>query len=122
MTAVWGNIRLFQTLREWAKKFLTVEVITDELLLARDDNEQTFLHVAAERNNTKESEEVWVWATEKLSPEEIRKLLLDKDTHELTVLHVGANKFNHTLLEEMLNWATENLIPVEIKIFAELRR
>jgi DNA-binding FadR family transcriptional regulator len=103
-----GNLELLQQLRDWAKDLQTAEVMSDELLLARDDNEQTFLHVAAKRNSTKDFEKVWDWVTGKLSPEEIRKLLLAKDSHELTVMQMGANKFSPKILEELSNWATEN--------------
>jgi endo-1,4-beta-D-glucanase Y len=91
-------------------------------LLARDDNEQTFLHVVAKRNNPEEFEKVWEWVTKKLSRKEIRKILLAKDDHEQTVIDMAENKQKTETFDELWVWATEHLTPEEVTIAFRLKR
>jgi hypothetical protein len=67
-------------------------------LLARDGNEKSFLHLAAKRDNTKECEKLWDWATEKLTAEELKESLLAKDRLDHTVLNVAAKRTNNNVV------------------------
>jgi hypothetical protein len=58
------------------------------LLLAKDYQGQTVLHVAANRTYTNLCEKVWDWAAEALAPEKTKELLLAKDDYKLSVLHL----------------------------------
>lgn len=84
-------------------------------MLARDGNEQTFLHEAAKRDNTKEFDKLWGWATEKLSAEELRETLLAKDHLKHTVFNVAANRSNNEVFRRMWKCAREKLTVEEIQ-------
>jgi len=51
---------------EWSAEEMSVEEI-NELLLAKDDMEQTDFHIAAEDGKTQVLKEIWEWSTVKLS-------------------------------------------------------
>ena len=91
-------------------------------MLARDGNEQTFLHVAAKMDNSKEYEKLWDWATEKLTAEELRKTLLAKDQPDHTVFNVTANGTNNDAFWKMWKYTTEKVTVEEIRILFTFRQ
>lgn len=85
------------------------------MLLARDGNEQTFLHVAAESANTKKFEKLWDWATEKLTLEELKESLA-KDHLDHAVFNVAANRTNNEVFQKLKKYAIDNLTLEDIHI------
>jgi hypothetical protein len=87
-------------------------------LLAKNNDEQTLLHVAADRYSTELFERAWAWAERKLNPVEVHnELLLAKNRRKESVWHILVKEsyWARGLLKKLWHWATETLPPQEIK-------
>jgi ankyrin repeat protein len=97
-----------------AKEELTTEEINNKLLLAKNRQQHTAFHLAAEDGNTDALEKLWVWAKEKLTAEELHnKLLLAKDLHEQTVWHRAAESGHTNVLHKLCEWVNDAKLHLE---------
>jgi hypothetical protein len=71
--------------------------------------------MAAGRENGNLLQELWVWAKEALTTEEINnEILLATDNDGKTVWHMATGRENGDLLQELWVWAKEALTTEEI--------
>ena len=74
---------------------------------------ETVWHVAANLGYLKVLEKLWIWAKEKLTTEEIKKLLLANNKGR-TAWHVAVMKGYLKILQKVWEWAEEKLTTDEI--------
>jgi len=99
----------------WRKK---IRILRAETVFGRFHYEgQTVWHVAAYLCNLKVLEKLWVWAKEKLSGEEIKKLLLATDRSGMTGWHWAAVQSELGILEKVWKWVEEKLTAEEVNKF-----
>ena len=104
-----GNAHIIGFLMYSLKEGKHTETL-NKLLLAQNIDGRTAWHLAAKGGNTKVWQNLWDWAIETLTLQEINnELLLAKDDFEETVWHRAAKGGNTHLLEKIWGWAKETL-------------
>jgi ankyrin repeat protein len=70
---------------------LTPEAVNNQLLLHKDIESWTFLHMAVTAAKLDLLRKLWEWIEECLTPEDLNNLFLAKDSIGRTAWHVAAN-------------------------------
>jgi ankyrin repeat protein len=105
---VHGNLRLLQKLWEWGKETTAAEDVNNNLLLVKDDMEQTAWHLAAGNGKLTVLQKVWEWGKETLTAQELNsKLLLAQGKGRQTSWHLAAKNANIAVLQKLCEWANE---------------
>jgi len=100
-----------------AKEELTAEELKNKLLLAKNREQQTALHLAALKGNPYALEKLWMWAADKLTPEDLyHKLMLAKDRQGKTAWHRAAEVGHTRILEKVSEW----ILPLTSTLNCEL--
>ena len=85
------------------------------MLLGTDSEGRTAWHLAAHWGNLEELLQIWKWADEKLSKEEINNnLLLGTDNKGKTVFHLASGKGNLEVLHKFWELAKMKLTTEEV--------
>jgi ankyrin repeat protein len=109
-----GNAHIIGFLLHILKKGKHTETL-NKLLLAKNIDGRTAWHLAAKGGNTKVWQNLWDWAVETFTLQEINnELLLAKDDFEETVWHRATKGGNTQLLEKILGWAKDTLTREEL--------
>jgi len=109
-----GNAHIIGFLLDNLKEGKHVETLNG-LLLAQNSDGHTAWHLAAKSGNTEVWQNLWKWAEETLTPQEINnKLLLAKDDLEVTVWHWAAKNGHTQSLDTIWGWAKKNLVGDEL--------
>jgi len=96
---------VLEKLWNMAKEELTAEELKNKLLLAKNREQQTALHLSAVKGNPYALEKLWVWASDELTPEDLyHKLLLAKDLQGKTAWHRAAELGHTWILEKVNEW------------------
>jgi len=109
-----GNAHVIGFLLDILKEGKHAETLNG-LLLAQNIIGRTAWHLAVKGGNKEVWRNLWKWAEETLTPQEINnKLLLAKDDLDTTVWHWAAKEGNTQLLDTIWGWAKENLAGEEL--------
>jgi ankyrin repeat protein len=109
-----GNAHVIGFLLDSLKEGKHTETL-NELLLTQNSDGRIAWHLAAKDGNTEVWQNLWKWAEETLTPQEINNnLLLAQDDLEVTVWHWAAKEGNTHLLDTIWGWGKENLAREEL--------
>jgi ankyrin repeat protein len=104
-----GNVRLLQELWDLARRKGNTKEIMSKLLLARNEDGETALHIAAAARSEVTLQKILAFAKEtELNVESVKKkLLLAKDKSGDTAWHKATAEINLVALEILWSWAKE---------------
>jgi ankyrin repeat protein len=114
LSAEIGNLKTLEELWGWAKE---AEVnLKDNLMLAKDNNDQTACHLAVTNKCTGVMRKLLECAEAELSQQEVKSLLLAKDKEGKTAWHLVAWENHVYRFQNLMEWAEmANLNQQELK-------
>ena len=110
-----GNAHIIGFLLDNLKEGKHAETL-NRLLLAQNIDGRNAWHLAVKDGNKEVWQNLWKWAEETLTPQEINnKLLLAEDNLGVTVWHWAAKEGYTQLLDRIWGWAKENLAGEDLR-------
>jgi len=72
----WWKLDVLKKIRDWAKGYPATEEVINKILLCTKSQGCTAWHMAANHSKLEILQEIWEWAKENLTKEEIKKIVI----------------------------------------------